>query len=368
MLKLGATEEGVLRQDRVTWTGRVRDTVDAGRLSAQAAQADLASARLALQVQLADTYVALRGVDRAAALLDDTVQAYDKALSLTRSRHEGGLSSGLDVARAQAQLDNARAQAAQNRAQRALLEHAIAALAGESPSTFTLAPRTAALTLPDVPVEIPSTLLQRRPDIAAAQRRVAAANAGVGIARSAFFPSIHLGAQYGYQSVDSGGWLSAPNAAWAIGPSLFFDLFDFGKRKARVDEARAALDLSGAQYRGVVLAAFQQVEDDLALLHHYRDAETAEKSAAAAAQRALDLATGRYREGAVSYLDVVQAQTTALQAQRDALDLETRQLRASVALVRALGGGWSGEAADSADAAQDAVAAKGSTAHGAVAE
>ena len=323
--------------------GRVRNTVDAGEMSAQAAAADLASARLSLQAQLADDFIALRGLDRAAALLDDTVQAYDKALSLTQTRHNGGISSGLDVSRAQAQLDGARAQAAQNRGQRALIEHAIAALVGESASTFSLPAQTGALILPDVPTDVPSVLLQRRPDIAAAQRRVEAANAGIGIARSAFFPSIHLGASYGFQSTDSGGWLSAPNAAWSIGPSLLFDLFDAGKRKARVEQARAVLDANGAQYRGVVLTAFQQVEDNLALLHHYRDAEEAQRSAAAAAQHALDLATGRYREGAVSYLDVVQAQTTALQAQRDELDFQTRRLRASVALIRALGGGWEAE-------------------------
>lgn len=322
--------------------GRVRNSVAAGAESTAAAAADLESARLSLQAELADTYLQLRGLDQQAALLADTVAAYDKALGLTRQRREAGIASGLDVARAQTQLDTARAQAAQNQAQRALAEHAIAALTGRAPADFTLAPTDQAPALPAIALDQPSTLLQRRPDIAAAQRRVAAANAAVGVARAAWFPSISLGASYGYQSNQAGGWLSAPNAAWAIGPSLLLDLFDAGRRSAQVDQARAVLDEAGAEYRSTVLAAFREVEDNLALLRHYRDAAEAEASAVAAAQRALDFAMTRYREGAVSYLEVVQSQTAALTARRDALDLQTRQLRASVALIRALGGGWQG--------------------------
>lgn len=320
--------------------GRVRDGVAAGEHSAAAAAADLESARLSLQAELADDYILLRGLDQQGALLADTVAAYEKALALTQKRHDAGIASGLDVARAQTQLATARSQAAQNQAQRAVAEHAIAVLVGESPSTFALAAQDTALPLPAVPLDLPSTLLQRRPDIAAAQRRAAAANARIGVARAAWFPSIQLDARFGYESNQAGGWLSAPNAAWALGPSLLLDLFDAGRRRAQVEQARAALDEAGADYRRVVLDAFRQVEDSLALLQRYRDAAAAEHSAVASSQRSLAFAMTRYREGAVSYLEVVQSQTTALAAQRAALDLDTRQLRASVALIRALGGGW----------------------------
>ena len=320
--------------------GRVRNSVAAGDLSARAAAADLESARLSLQAELADNYIVLRGLDRQAALLDDTVTAYGRALGLTRQRHDAGIVPGLDVARAQTQLDTARSQRAQNLAQRALVEHAIASLVGSSPSQFTLAPRAAQLQVPGLPADVPSNLLQRRPDIAAAQRRTASANASVGVARAAYFPAITLSGTYGYASTTSSDWLTAPNAAWSIGPSLLFDLFDAGKRKAQVAQARAALDEAGAQYRGVVLSAFQQVEDNLALLHHYGIAAEAERSAVMSAHQSLDFAMDRYKEGAVSYLEVVQSQTTMLTAEQEALDLDTRQLRASVGLIRALGGGW----------------------------
>jgi NodT family efflux transporter outer membrane factor (OMF) lipoprotein len=319
----------------------VRNSVAAGAYTTAAAAADLESARLSLQAELADGYIVLRGLDHQGALLADTVAAYDKAVALTQKRRDAGIASGLDIARAQTQLETARSQSAQNAAQRAVAEHAIAALVGESPSAFSLAPDADFLALPVIPLDVPSALLQRRPDIAAAQRRVAAANAGVGIARAAWFPSISLNANLGYQSNQAGGWLSAPNAAWAIGPALLLDLFDAGKRRAQTAQAQAVLDEAGANYRGVVLGAFQQVEDNLALLQHYKVAADAEQSAVASAQRSLEFAMTRYREGAVSYLEVVQSQTTALTAQREALDLDTRQLRASVALVRALGGGWS---------------------------
>jgi len=322
--------------------GRVRNDVNAGNLQASAAAADLESARLSLQAQLADYYIALYGLDREATLLADTVAAYDRALGLTRERHEAGIVSGLDVARAQTQLDTARSQQSQNLAQRATLEHAIAVLVGESPSQFSLPPRSATLNLPDIPPDVPANLLQRRPDIAAAQRRTAAANASVGVARAAYFPSITLSGLYGFESNRSTDWLTAPNAAWSVGPSILLELFDAGRRRAQVEQARAVLDEAGANYRGIVLGAFREVEDSLALLHHYGSAAESERSAVTSAQQSLEFAMNRYREGAVSYLEVVQSQTIALSTQRDALELETRQLRASVALIRALGGGWQG--------------------------
>ncbi|MGZ5100710.1 MAG: efflux transporter outer membrane subunit [Usitatibacter sp.] len=336
----GARSIGVEAGYELDLWGRIRNQVASGTASEQAAQADLESARLSLQAQLADSYIALRGLDREIALLDETVSAYGKALDLTTTRHDGGIASGLDVARAQTQLESTRAQVAQVRAQRDVLEHAIAALIGESPSAFTIEPRIEAIALPRVPAGVPSTLLQRRPDIAAAQRHIAAANANVGIARAAYFPAVTLGATAGYQSGASGSVITAPNLYWSVGPSLVLALFDAGKRRAQVAQAQAALDEAGARYRGVVLSAFQQVEDNLALLRQYREAAQAEEAAVASARRSLAFATSRYRDGAANYLEVVVSQVAALQAQRDELDLDTRERRASVQLIRALGGGW----------------------------
>ena len=320
--------------------GRIRNLVAVGAAAQRAAQADMESARLSLQAQLADSYIALRGLDREAAMLNQTVAAFEKALEVTTTRHDGGIASGLDVARAQTQLDATRSQVKQSLAQRAMIEHAIAALVGESASSFSVVPRLAEIALPQIPTGLPSTLLQRRPDIAAAQRRIAAANASIGVARAAFFPAVTLSALAGYQSSDSGNFIRAPNTYWAIGPSLFLTLFDGGRRQAEIARSQAVLEEAGAKYRSVVLSAFQQVEDNLALLNHYRAAADAERSALAAAQRSLDFSTARYREGAVNYLEVVASQTATLQTQRNALDLDTRQRRASVQLIRALGGGW----------------------------
>jgi len=325
--------------------GRVRSQVAAGVALDQAAKADLASAQLVLQAQLTDSYVALRGLDREAALLRDTEAAYAKALDLVNQRHDVGIASGLDLARAQVQLEATRSQSKQSLAQRALVEHAIASLIGETATGFSIPARVVDLGLPQVPAGLPSTLLQRRPDIAAAERRVAASNASVGVARAAVFPALTLSGLVGFQSSDSSKVFNAPNSFWAVGPTMFFTLFDAGKRKAEITRVQAVLDESGAKYRGVVLGAFQQVEDNLALLKHYGAAAQSEEAALKAAQRALTLANARYREGAANYLDVVASQASALQAQRSALDLATRQRRATVALIRSLGGGWT-EAAE----------------------
>lgn len=321
--------------------GRVRDTVAAGNAQQAASAADLASARLSLQAQLADSYLQLNGFDRQIKVLNESIDAFAKALQLTQSRHEGGIASGLDVARAQTQLSNAKSQLTQAQAQRALVLHAIAVLVGDSASSFQLATNDAKVEVPTVPLDVPSTLLQRRPDVAAAERRTAAANAQVGVARSAFFPQLTLDGQGGWQSDRWGSIATAPNRFWAIGPSLLLNVFDGGRRKAAVESAKAATDEAGARYRDVVLNAFAQVEDNLTLLRDLGTALTDQRAAADAAQRSVDLSLNRYREGAVGYLDVVQAQTAALDARRSVIDLETRQLRASVQLIRALGGGWS---------------------------
>ncbi|WP_261540057.1 efflux transporter outer membrane subunit [Burkholderia multivorans] len=321
--------------------GRIGRQVAAGVAEEQAAQADLAGAQLALQAQLADTLLALRGADQEIALLRETQAAFARATGMVGERHRAGLASGLDLARAEAQQESARSQLHQVQAQRDVLAHAIAALVGAHASAFSIEPAELPDAVPPIPAGLPSELLQRRPDIAAAQRRVAAANASVGVARTAFFPSLRLSAQGGWQSSDLGNIVAAPNVFWAIGSGLLVNLFDGGRRRAEVARAEAVLDETGQTYRATVLGAFQQVEDQLALLREYGEAGQAEQRTVTAAHRALDMATSRYRDGAASYLDVVAAQTTHLQARRNALDLNTRQRRATVQLVRALGGGWS---------------------------
>ena len=332
---------GVQADYELDFWQRVGNQVAAGKASAEAAQADLESVRLSLQAQLTENYVIVRGLDKQIQLLKDTVTANQKSLDLTKARHDGGIAPGLDVARAQTQHDSAQSQVEQALAQRALSEHAIAVLVGASVSEFSIPVAVAEMPVPEIPLGVPSRLLQRRPDIAAAQRRVAADNASIGVARAAFFPSLTLSGLIGFQSTTPGNWIAAPNTFWSIGPSLLVNLFDAGKRKSQVKQAEAALDESGAKYRSVVLTAFQQVEDNLALLNHYRLAAESQESASTAAQKSLDFAISRYRAGAASYLEVATSQALALQTQRDLLDLNTRQLRASVQLIRALGGGWS---------------------------
>jgi NodT family efflux transporter outer membrane factor (OMF) lipoprotein len=320
--------------------GQIRNEVAAGEANAAASAADLENARLSLLAQLAGDYIQLRSLDRASDILDQTVKAYARALSLTEQRHDAGIAPGLDVSQAQTQLEAARSQAAQTLAQRALMEHAIAALLGVSPSTFSIEPQLVDIALPQIPSGVPTTLLQRRPDIAAAQRRMIAANANIGVARAAYFPTLTLGAQGGFQSTEFSNWLSAPSSFWAIGPNALLSVFDGGLRRAQVAQARAEFDASAANYRSTVVSAFQQVEDDLATLDHYHDATVEEKAAVDAAQRTLDFAMTLYKQGATDYLTVVTSQTALLQTQLQALNLDTLQLRASVDLILALGGGW----------------------------
>lgn len=321
--------------------GRVRQLVAAGEAAERAAHADLAAAQLSLQARLADTLFALRGADEEVALLRETESAYRRTVQMIEQRHAAGLASGLDLARSQSQLETTRALIPQVLAQRALYEHAIAALVGASASMFSVKPALLADVLPNIPTGLPSDLLQRRADINAAQRRVTAANASVGVARTAFYPSVTLSGVGGYQSSELDRFINAPNIFWSIGPGLLVNLMDGGRRNAEVARAQAILAEAGQNYRRVVLTAFQEVEDQLVSLSHYADASAADQLAVDASQRTLDLASNRYGEGAVSYLEVTVAQTASLQARRTALDLETRQRRAAVQLIRALGGGWS---------------------------
>ena len=325
--------------------GQIRNEVAAGEANAAASAADLENARLSLIGQLVTDYMQLRSLDRDSAILDDTVKAYARALGLTQQRHNAGIAPGLDVSQAQTQLDTAQSQASQTLASRALMEHAIAALLGVSASTFSIEPKIVALTLPQVPSGVPTTLLQRRPDIAAAQRRMIAANANIGVARAAYFPSLTLGAQGGFQSTGFSNWLSAPSSFWAIGPNALLSVFDGGLRRAQVAQARAEFDASAANYRGIVVTAFQQVEDSLATLNYYHDAAAEEKAAVDAAQHTLDLSMALYKQGATDYLTVVTSQTALLQTQLESQNLDTLRLGASVSLILALGGGWEDSAA-----------------------
>jgi NodT family efflux transporter outer membrane factor (OMF) lipoprotein len=320
--------------------GQIRNEVASAKASAAASAADLENARLSLIAQLAGDYIQLRSLDRNSAILDETVKAYSRALELTEQRHGAGIAPGLDVSQARTQLNSARSQAEQTLAQRALMEHAIAALLGVSASTFSIKPQIVPITLPRIPTGVPATLLERRPDIAAAQRRMMAANANIGVARAAYFPTITLGGQGGFQSTSYSNWLSAPSSFWAIGPNALLSVFDGGLRRAQVAQARAEFDASAAYYRGTVVSAFQQVEDSLATLNHYHDATVEEKAAVDAAQRTLDFALALYKQGATDYLTVVTSQTALLQTQLEALNLDTLQLSSSVNLILALGGGW----------------------------
>lgn len=332
--------------------GRVRNSVASGQAQVQARADDLAAIRLSLESDLATNYVALRGYDQQIALLRDTVAAYARADKLTQNRFQGGASSGIDAGRSGAQLAEAQAQLEDTIAARALTEHAIASLAGTSASSFSLAPQAQGLTVPDLPAGLPSDLLQRRPDIAAAERRVSAANSEIGVARAAFYPSITLGVQGGVQNTGLSNLFTAPNLLWSVGPNLALTLFDGGRHQAELDIARAAWRETVANYRDITLKAFQQVEDGLAQLHHLANEQAAEQRAAELAARTQRLSLNRYVEGAATYLDVVTDQTTALRTQRAAIDLNTRRLQANIHLVVALGGGWSPHH----DPAQDQVA------------
>ncbi len=322
--------------------GRIRNQAAAGDAQAQASGDDLAAARLSLQKQLASLYVQLNGLDAQRRILSRSLEDYGQALQLTRDRYQGQIASELDLTRAQSQLASAEAELDEVRAQRNLTEHAIGELVGEPASRFSLAPSSRLLSMPSIPQQLPSTLLQRRPDIAAAERRVYAANAGIGIARAAWYPDFSLTGMLGGQTQGVGNLLAAGNRYWALGPLMNLPIFDGGRLSANERQAHAEFEEAAAHYRGQVLRAVREVEDNLGQLRDLRQEALDQQAAVNAAQHTQTLAMNSYQAGAVSYLDVVTAQNAALQAQRGLQAVQTRELQASVGLVVALGGGWNG--------------------------
>src|SRR5262249_46121469 len=320
--------------------GRLRGIVEANRAAAQASAADLATARLSVQAELATDYFLLRGLDREQQILSSAVATFTQALDLTQNRFRGGLSSAFDVAQAETQLETTRAQAVDVGVQRAALEHAIALLVGESASTFQLASAPLVAAPPDVPVGLPSDLLERRSDIAAAERRLASAFAEGGVTEAAFYPVITLSGAAGFESSSFGSLLAGASSFWSAGPAALINVLDFGRRRAANDQARASYDVATAEYRQTVLAAFREVEDQLAALRVLEEEAAIQDRAVAASQRSLTLATNRYRGGVASYLEVITAQGFALGNERTAVNLLTRRLTATVLLLKGLGGDW----------------------------
>jgi NodT family efflux transporter outer membrane factor (OMF) lipoprotein len=322
--------------------GRVRNTVASAKASQQASAADLATLNLSIHAELASDYFALRAEDAQQMLLDQTVADYTQSLQLTQNLYRGGGAALADVAQAEAQLETARTQAADVRLQRAQSEHAIAVLLGENPSTFQagLNPLPMDLAPPSIDPGLPSSLLERRPDVAAAERRVAAANAQIGVARAAYFPVFSLAAAAGFDSTSSSDWLRAPSRLWSVGPAGVLTVFDAGRHRALSAQAKAIYDEQVADYRGTVLAAYQEVEDNLAALRQLQQESTSEAAAVTATGKALQQAQYRYKAGLVTYLEVATTETAALQAQLSSLTIQLRRMNASVLLVKALGGGW----------------------------
>lgn len=320
--------------------GRVHRTVSAAREEAQATAGDLQTVNLSLHADLALDYFELRSADAQKQLLDDTVRAYADALQLTINRFDGGAAPKSDVAQAQTQLEAAHVQQTDITVQRAQFEHAIAALIGKPPAGFSLEPMTSRLQPPEISVGLPSQLLERRPDIAAAERRVAEANDEIGITRAAFFPTVVLGATAGFEGDSITDWFSWPSRFWAVGPSIVQTLFDGGRRRATSQGALASYDATVAGYRQTALTAFQEVEDNLAALRILDQEAQQQMVATASAQESLEIFTNRYIGGADPYLQVLTAQTIALQNERNDVDILRRRMDASVLLIKALGGGW----------------------------
>ena len=338
------TYNDLFLQGQVSWEpdlwGNIRRQVEAQRATAQATAADLANVDLSLRSELALDYFELRGLDTQQRLLDTTVQQYEQYLELTKARFAGGVATDSDVALAQTQLDQTRAQAIDVGVARAQYEHAIATLTGVPASSFSLPPAPLDLPLPQVPVGVPSQLLERRPDVAAAERRANAANAQIGVAIAAYYPTINIGGTGGFESKNAGTLIQGPSSLWSLGGSAVELLFDAGRRHAITEEARDVYEQNVANYRQTVLQAFQEVEDNLSGLRILNSESVAQQRAVDSARRSLDISTTRYKGGVTTYLEVITAQTTQLSNERTAADITTREFAASVQLVKALGGGW----------------------------
>jgi NodT family efflux transporter outer membrane factor (OMF) lipoprotein len=320
--------------------GQVRRTIESSRENAQASAGDLENVSLSLHSELAFDYFSLRGLDLQKQLLDATVVDFEKALQLTQARYHGGVASDVDVAQAETQLETTRAQDIDVGVARAQFEHAIAVLTGQTASTFSIPPAPLTASPPQIPLGVPSELLERRPDIAAAERRVASANAQIGIAVSAYYPQLSLSASGGVESAAIGSLLQGPSTLWSFGGSAFETVFDGGRRRAVTQQARDNHAATVASYRENVLEAFQQVEDNLAALRLLDQELATQQVAVTSARRSVDLSTARYKRGITTYLEVLTAQSIALADERTAADLMARRMTASVQLIKALGGGW----------------------------
>jgi len=320
--------------------GRVRKTVESQRDQAQASAADLATINLSLHAQLAMIYFQARSLDAQEQLLNSTVAQYEQAYQLTDSRFKGGLASEVEVQQASTQLETTRAQAIDVGVLRAQYEHAIATLVGKPASSFHLSPLPLTSPPPSIPLELPSELLERRPDIAAAERRMAAANAQIGVAKAAYYPNISLGATGGFESGVITTLLSGPSILWSVGASAIAPIFDAGRRRANTDQAIAAYDQTVANYRETVLTGFQQVEDNLAALRILEKEADTQQRAVLASQKYLELSLTRYRGGITSYLEVTTAQSAALTDEVTAVNILGRRMTSAVLLIQALGGGW----------------------------
>jgi NodT family efflux transporter outer membrane factor (OMF) lipoprotein len=320
--------------------GRIRRSITSAREQFQATAGDLENVKLELHTELALNYFDARSLDAQKQLLDDTVVAYQRALELTQNRYSGGIASKAEVAQAKTQLNQTQAQDIETGVARSQAEHAIAVLLGKRPEDFHLTSRPLKQEPPAVPLGLPTQLLERRPDIAAAERRVASANEQIGIARSAFFPDLFISATGGLQSGSIVDWFTWPSRYWAVGPQMVQTIFDAGQRRARVQIAQAGYDATIAQYRQVALSAFQEVEDNLSTLRILGEEAGKQHEATLAAENSLELTLNRYKGGLITYLEVITAQSIALTNERTDVDLLRRRMDASVSLVRALGGGW----------------------------
>jgi NodT family efflux transporter outer membrane factor (OMF) lipoprotein len=349
------TLSGTVSWEADLW-GSVRRTVEASQAGAQASAADLASARLSAQSTLAHDYFQLRVLDEQKRLLQETVDAYQRSLQLTTNRYNAGVSAKADVAVARTQLENARASLVDLEWQRGQFEHAIAVLMGALPSSFALAAQPFTQQIPAVPVGLPSQLLERRPDVAGAERRTAQANAQIGVAQAAWFPDLTLTADGGFRSGQFAQWLTAPARFWSIGPALAQTLFDGGLRTSQVESARAAYDAQAAAYRQTALGAFREVEDYMIQLRVLANEQDVQRRALESARESLLLTRNQYQQGLVDYLSVAVLETTALGTERNAISLMGSRLTASVLLITALGGGWDGNVGAVASSQSDTAA------------